>query len=157
MVNLATKLTHSPKETQQFAGELAQKILKGKAKKTAFVLALTGELGAGKTTFLQGFARALGSKGKILSPTFILIRKHEVQNAKYKIHNFYHIDCYRITKAKEILDLGFREIISDPQNIVAIEWADRIQKILPRKSLILKFKFIDASKREIKISESKKK
>ena len=64
-------------------------------------------------------------------------------------HNFYHIDCYRIRKPKEILDLGFKEIISNPENIVAIEWADRIKKILPKNALVLKFKFIDKLKREI--------
>ncbi len=63
---------------------------------------------------------------------------------------FYHIDCYRIKKSKEILDLGFKDIISNPQNIVAIEWADRIGKILPEKTISIKIEFVDQNIREIK-------
>ena len=73
--------------------------------------------------------------------------RNEVSGAGFKC--FYHIDCYRISKPKEILDLGFKEIISNPQNIVAIEWADRIKKILPKKISILKFDFINRNQREI--------
>ena len=61
----------------------------------------------------------------------------------------YHFDCYRINKAKEILDLGFEEIISNPNNIVVIEWAERVKKILPKNTLWITFKFINEDKREI--------
>jgi len=64
-------------------------------------------------------------------------------------HDFYHIDCYRIRKPKEILDLGFKKIISDPENIIAIEWADRIKNFLPKNALVLKFKFINKLNRKI--------
>ena len=77
------------------------------------------------------------------------MKKYKIQDTKYKIQNLYHIDCYRIQKPKEILDLGFKEIISNPQNIVAIEWADRIKKILPKNTFILKFDFISQGKRKI--------
>ncbi len=153
-------LTRSPSQTKRLGEILAKEILKNKKKKRALVLGLEGELGGGKTTFLQGFAKGLGVKEKILSPTFIIMRKFEIRiskfetNSKFKIpksKTFYHIDCYRIEKPKEILDLGFKEIISNPQNIVAVEWTDRIRKILPKDILMLKFKFINKNTREIVI------
>jgi tRNA threonylcarbamoyladenosine biosynthesis protein TsaE len=113
MVKLSRQLICDFAETQRLAMALAQKILKSKPKKAGFVLALEGELGAGKTTFLQGFAKGLGIKEKILSPTFVIMRRYGIRNTKYGILNFYHIDCYRIQKPKEILDLGVKEIISN--------------------------------------------
>lgn len=121
---------------------MAEEILKTHIGGRALVLGLEGDLGGGKTTFLQGFAKGLGIKEKILSPTFIIMRR---------FNNFYHFDCYRIQKAKDILDLGFKEIINNPQNIVAIEWADRIKKILPKNVLFLKFGFVGKTSRKITI------
>ena len=157
-------ITHSPSETKKVAKLLAKKILKKGPEKQATIIALVGSLGGGKTTFLQGFAKGLGIGEKILSPSFIILRKFQIPRIKFPViskfqtagskqqfKNFYHLDCYRIKKAKEILDLGFKEIISDPQNIVTIEWADKIKKILPKDSLIIKFKFLSKNKREIKI------
>jgi len=136
-------ISKSAKETQKIAKGLAKKILNSKKRKDqAFVLALKGDLGSGKTTFLQGFAKGLGIKEKILSPTF---------NIYKRFGNFYHFDCYRIEKPKEILDLGFREIIQDPQNIMAIEWAEKIKKILPQNTLWINFKFTSQAKREITV------
>ena len=156
------KLTKSPSETKKLAEALAKGILKQETKsKKAIVIGLTGELGSGKTTFLHGFAKGLGIKQKILSPTFIIMRKFEIRNSKSetnskfqipKFKTFYHIDCYRIEKPKEILDLGFKEIISNPRNIVAVEWADRIRKILPKDTRRLRFEFLDKNKREIKFN-----
>jgi tRNA threonylcarbamoyladenosine biosynthesis protein TsaE len=141
--------TKSEKETEKLGEEIGKKILKEKLGKVAKVIALEGDLGGGKTTFLKGFAKGLGIKEKILSPTFILIRKFQIPSTKFQ--NFYHIDCYRIEKIKEILNLGFREIIKDPKNIVAIEWADKIKKILPKKVIKIKFKILGKKEREILI------
>ncbi len=157
--------TKNPSQTRKLGEKLAKKILKKNPKK-AVVIGLVGELGGGKTTFLQGFARGLGIKQKILSPTFVIMRKYEIprrkslvflrgrQNTRYKIQNFYHIDCYRIRKPKEILALDFKEIISNHKNIVAVEWAERIKKLLSSRPFILKFEFVDKLKRKI-IIESK--
>ena len=133
-------LTTNPAQTKKIGKKLAKRILKSKIKKTAFVIGLTGELGGGKTTFSQGFAKGLGVKEKILSPTFVIMKK---------FNNFYHVDCYRIKRPKELLDLGFKEIIKNPKNIVVIEWADRIRKIMPKSALWIKFEFIDEKKRRI--------
>jgi len=91
---------------------------------------------------LQGFAKGLKIKGKILSPTFIIMRR---------FNNFYHIDCYRIQKPQELLDLGFKRIIANPKNIVAVEWADRIRKIMPLNTIWIEFEFIGEKKRKIMI------
>lgn len=115
------------------------------------VIGLEGDLGGGKTTFLQGFSRGLGIKEKILSPTFIIMRKFKIQNPNSKFKFFHHIDCYRMKKPKGILDLGFKEITSDPKNIVAIEWSNRVQKILPKYSLIIKFELAGKNKRKISL------
>lgn len=161
MVNLF--IAKNASQTKKLGEELAKKILRSLISRRqlgALVLALEGELGSGKTTFLQGFARGLGVKGKILSPTFIIVRKLQITNHKlqtipnaqnYKFKTFYHIDCYRLKKSKELLGLGFKKIIADLQNIVAVEWADRVKKILPKKVVWLKFEFIGKNARKITI------
>ncbi len=151
-------LTKSTPQTKKLGKEFAQKILGTKQRKKCLVLAMEGELGSGKTTFLQGFAKGLGIKGKILSPTFVIMRKFEIRNSKSetnskfkikKFKTFYHIDCYRIKSPKEILNLGFKKIISDPQNIIAIEWADRVKSILPNPVIKVKFNFRNKYARKI--------
>ncbi|OIP74778.1 MAG: tRNA (adenosine(37)-N6)-threonylcarbamoyltransferase complex ATPase subunit type 1 TsaE [Parcubacteria group bacterium CG2_30_36_18] len=147
----APYLTVNPSQTRKLGEILAKEILKTKPRKDAFLLGLEGDLGGGKTTFLQGFAKGLGIKQKILSPTFLIIKKFSIFN--FKFSNFYHIDCYRIEKPKEILDLGFKEIISIPQNIVAVEWADRIRKIMSKNTIWITFQFINKNKRKIAIKK----
>jgi len=142
MVKSLEYLTNSPSQTKKIGEILGQEILKTKLEKAAFVIALEGELGSGKTTFLQGFARGLRIKEKILSPTFVIMRRFKIRRKSCQFANFYHIDCYRIGKPKEILDLGFKKIFSSPENIIAIEWADRIKNFLPKNKIVLKFKFI---------------
>ena len=147
-------LTTTSSQTKKLGEKLAQKIISISSKKQrdrALVLALEGDLGGGKTTFLQGFAKGLEIKQKILSPTFVLMRKFQIPNYKQRFKNFYHFDCYRVQKPKEILDLDFRQIISDKKNIVAVEWADKIKKILPRNIIEIKFEFKSKNTRRISI------
>ena len=155
--------TFSPSQTEALGKKMAREILKTSPGKRAVIIGLEGDLGGGKTTFLKGFAKGLGIKKKILSPTFIILKKFKVQTttppphpptpsaraprSKFKV--FYHIDCYRIEKPKEILDLGFKEIIADPKNIVSVEWADRIRKILPKRTILIKFEFLNKKTRRI--------
>lgn len=133
-------LTTSFRQTQKLGEKIAKNILKTRTRSRATVLGLVGGLGGGKTTFLQGFAKGLSVKEKITSPTFVIMKRFK---------NFYHIDCYRIEKPKEILDIGFKKIISDPKNIVAVEWADKIKKIMPKGIIWVKFDFINAKTRKI--------
>ena len=161
-------ITNSAKQTQSIAKVLAEEILKSKYEKRAIILALSGELGAGKTTFLQGFAMGLGIDEKINSPTFVIMKRFEIEDQSTKISrkfsarpstfkkvlwfkNFYHLDCYRLNDRKEILDLGFKEIISNPENIIAIEWGELIKKILPKDVIKIEFRHLEGDKREILI------
>lgn len=137
-------ITSGSIQTKKLGEKFAKEIIKKPFQKKAFIIGLEGELGGGKTTFLQGFAKGLGIKDKILSPTFVILKRFRI---KHK--NFYHIDCYRIQKPKELLDLGFKEIISNPKNIVVIEWADRIRKIMPKDTIWIGFEFIDENTRKI--------
>jgi len=142
-------LSRSEKETKEIGKKLAQEILEGKKPK---VIALIGELGSGKTTFIKGFASGLKIKRKIISPSFLIFREYPFFYRKKK-YKFYHWDLYRVNSKKEILNLGFKEIISDPKNIVAIEWADKIKGILPKNSLKIYFSFKNLKEREIKIKK----
>ena len=148
--------TISYKQTQKLGENLGKEIIKNGLKKKAIILALNGNLGGGKTTFLQGFAKGLGIKEKILSPTFVVMKRFRIKNSEFRIQNtkftdFYHFDCYRLNNKKDVESINFKKIISDPKNIVAIEWPEKIKKALPKKSVLITFKFINKNKREIKI------
>ncbi|TSA51919.1 MAG: tRNA (adenosine(37)-N6)-threonylcarbamoyltransferase complex ATPase subunit type 1 TsaE [Planctomycetaceae bacterium] len=140
-------ITKSPNQTKKLGKLLAKEVLESRPLKRGFVLGLKGDLGGGKTTFLQGFAKGLGVKDKITSPTFVILKRFKL--GRPRPGYFVHIDCYRIREAKEILRLGFKEIIADPKNIVAIEWAERVKKILPRNTVWIKFDFINKNTRKI--------
>ena len=125
-------------ETKKFARLLAKKVLPRPSKgSSALIIALTGDLGSGKTTFIQGFCKGIGIKRRITSPTFVIMKKFSIFN--FQFSNLYHLDCYRIQKPKELLKLGLKEIINNPQNIVLIEWAEKIKKLLPRETIWIKF------------------
>lgn len=140
-------ITKNSKETKELGEKIAKQILKDK---NAVVIGLKGELGGGKTTFMQGFSKGLGVKEKILSPTFVILKKFKINNSKY----LYHIDCYRLDKKKDLLDLGFKEIISDPKNIVVVEWADKAKEIMPKNIYWISFEFIDENRRRIIVDNS---
>jgi len=141
--------TKSDKDTQELGEDFAKEILNLPKKDDAIVIGLSGNLGGGKTTFLQGFAKGLGIKEKVLSPTFLILKKFEIRNSKSEFTNFYHIDCYRLKNEKDILELGWKEIISDPKNIVAVEWPEIIKKALPKNIIEINFNFAAENTREI--------
>ena len=135
--------TKNANETKKVARLLAWEILKSKR---GVIIGLVGELGAGKTTFIQSFAKGMKIKNRVTSPSFVLIKKY---------NNLYHIDCYRIKSYKDILTLDFQEIISNPKNIVLIEWAEKIKKILPKDTIWIRFKIVSEKERRIEISSPK--
>ncbi len=137
-------VTKNEQETKKVAELLAQEIIKKPLKTNgAIVIGLDGELGGGKTRFVQGFAKGLGIRQRLTSPTFVLLKKYK---------NLYHIDCYRIKSHKDILALDFQEIVSNSKNIILIEWAEKIKKILPKDTIWIKFEVINQNKRKIKVS-----
>jgi len=139
-------VSNSTKETAKIAKEFADKVFSIKGNKGAIVVGLSGELGAGKTTLTKSFAKALGIKEKVSSPTFVILKKYKTKN-KFLIH----IDAYRINKAKEILDLGWKEITRDPKNIILVEWAENIRKVFPKSYFWLNLVHIDRSSRGVDI------
>ncbi len=134
-------ISKSEKETREFGEKLAKKI------SPPSIICLYGDLGGGKTTFVKGLAKGLKIKEKITSPTFIILRKYRGKKGKKSI-NFYHIDLYR-TKEFELSNLGVEEILNEPNSIIAIEWAEKIKKFLPKKRIEIEFKFIDENTRKI--------
>jgi tRNA threonylcarbamoyladenosine biosynthesis protein TsaE len=132
--------------------KLATEVLKNLA--DVNVLCLYGELGAGKTTFVQGLAQALGVKHRIISPTFILIREYGLnfQTDLLSLKKLIHLDFYRIDSAKDIKSFSLKELIIDKNNLVVIEWADKIKTLLPEKRIDINFEHSGKNKRKIKIA-----
>lgn len=126
-------------ETKKMAAEVVAKILRAPHKKNkAFIIKLNGELGAGKTTFTQGFAKALGVSHRITSPTFVIMRRYNLKKNK-KYGNLYHIDAYRMKQLKEMHPLHIKEVLTNPKNIVLIEWAKNISGSLLRGAATITF------------------
>ncbi len=107
------------------------------SEKGARIVALRGELGAGKTTFVRGFARGVRANGPVTSPTFTIMNRHSVSCGDYE--TLWHIDCYRLQSAGELADLDFAAVAADPSNVVMIEWADVAADIIPSHAVWVTF------------------
>lgn len=142
-------ITNSPKQTQKIAELLVKTLVKINNHPTIFCL--QGDLGAGKTTFIQGVAKALKIKEKITSPTFVLMKNFSL-NKKLPFFKLYHFDCYRFDKPEEILVLGFKKIIKNQKNLVFIEWPEKIKKFIPKNTIWINFNVRDINRREIIIN-----
>lgn len=156
--NFATgRVTKNAKETKAFGKRLANRITGTRQKALgtsgAVVLALSGNLGSGKTTFTQGFAQGLGITQRILSPTFIIMRNYriELQAKDSKLKEFFHVDLYRLEEniGDELTNLGIKEAWSDSGNIIAIEWAEKAKDVLPDDTIWVKFESVGEDKRRI--------
>lgn len=128
------KTSRSLKDTASIAAEALAQIQKIKTSH-ARVIALTGDLGAGKTAFAKSFLKSLGIKKRIVSPTFVLLKRYPTSKKK----NAYHMDAYRIKKLEECDALGLKEIFKDKNALILIEWPERITKIIPKKKTIIRF------------------
>ena len=150
-------ITKSAKETQNLAGLMAKELLNWPEPRSgAAAVVLRGDLGAGKTTFAQGFAKGLGVKEPVKSPTLVILKRYHLQNVRCQMSDvrcfryFYHIDCYRLKNAQDAHSLGLAEILKNPANLVLIEWPERIKNILSKKQIIaIKFSHIDETSRKI--------
>ena len=135
-------VTKSEKETEAFASSLAEKTEIGS------IIALHGNLGAGKTVFSRGFARGLKITEPISSPTFTIIQEYPLENKKW----LFHLDLYRIQDSDAALAFGLDEYLEDPASIMLIEWSERIPELLPRKTQHVYIIHKDETTREIRIS-----
>lgn len=128
--------TFSSAETKLLGKKFALFLLRNKKATHATVVAFMGDLSSGKTTFIQGLLRELGVKGPVPSPTFVLMRHYRLHGKKFT--DAYHIDAYRMRVSPADRAL-IRAAWYEPKNLVLIEWAERVKKILPRHTLWLKF------------------
>jgi tRNA threonylcarbamoyladenosine biosynthesis protein TsaE len=110
------------------------------------VVALEGELGTGKTVFAQGIGRGWGAVTPLLSPTFILIRRHDRPQNRERL---YHIDLYRLNSVEAIIDLGVEELLGHPRAICAVEWADRAAEVFPEEHLWIRLRWLDEYRRSL--------
>jgi len=114
----------TPEDTRAVGDAVASLLRPGDA------VALTGELGAGKTTFVRGAARGLGFEGNVASPTFTLVREYRGRLP------IYHVDVYRLERVQDVLDLGLDEMIADG-GVLFVEWGDAVEGLLPDDHLLV--------------------
>lgn len=125
--------SYTLKDIPAIAKQAAYKIKGGE------VFGLIGPLGAGKTFFTKELAKALKIKRRITSPSFVIMNRYPLKLAGKNL-NLYHLDLYRTQNFNEVIALGLKEIWAHPENIVVIEWANKINKHLPKKTRIFKFR-----------------
>lgn len=133
-------------ETQKIARDFVNGI-KPK-EKSATIVGLYGDLGAGKTSFTQGVALALNIDENVASPTFVIEKIYKLK--KQNFEQLIHIDAYRLEKSEELLSLNWKEIVSNPTNIILIEWPERVADIMP-DHIHINFSHISEEGREIEI------
>jgi len=130
-------------ETQKLAQEIASKLKPGD------VVALYGDLGSGKTTFVSMAAKALGFSARVQSPTFVISRIYQKHDYDSGIKNIHHIDLYRVQDKKEVVDLGLEEYFAQTNSIVFIEWPEAAESILPKRVIKIYFEIVDEDTRRI--------
>jgi tRNA threonylcarbamoyladenosine biosynthesis protein TsaE len=140
-------LSQSLKDTENFAEDFLKNLKPFSNEAT--VIALSGNLGSGKTTFTQFFAKHLGITKNITSPTFVIIKTYNLQLETY--NKLFHIDSYRLKSGEELKKLGWQEIISNPQNLILIEWPENVSDVIPQNAIKISFEFIDETTRKINL------
>jgi tRNA threonylcarbamoyladenosine biosynthesis protein TsaE len=135
-----TLRSHAPAETQAIGEALGARLGSGA------VVACTGELGAGKTCFLQGLARGLGVTDAVTSPTFVLVNQYRGRLP------IYHLDAYRTGSLTELVDLGLEEMLHG-DGVTVIEWADKLLPLLPAGTIHVHLAGLGDESREITIEE----
>ncbi len=171
--------THNPEETQAVAAELVARLAARQGiMGTATVVTLSGELGAGKTTFMQGVARALGVDAHITSPTFVIqktydlarvpdpsLDQHEATHtdahednagddrAGLAFDRMIHIDAYRLESTLELASLGWYEQLTNPKNIIFMEWPEMVASAVPDRAIEVRFEVHDETGRTITITD----
>ena len=104
----------------------------------------------------QAVAKIFGIKEDVTSPTYVIMKSYLISPSKlstfnFQLLNFIHTDAYRLDSAKELLSLEWERIMSDPRNIIFIEWPERVVDVLPKNHAKINFKFISENEREIEI------
>lgn len=147
-------ITNNPEETKTLAKQFMQGFnsdgLAGQALNgQATIIELVGDLGAGKTTFMQGIGEYFGIKAPLSSPTFVIGKHYDLPEG-FGWKRLIHIDAYRLEGAKELGTIGWDRYASDPGNIIFIEWPAKLETDLPNAKRII-FTHINENQRDIKI------
>jgi tRNA threonylcarbamoyladenosine biosynthesis protein TsaE len=153
--NMTHKTTHTSKnieETNRIAKNFVENLLKtvDNCGKLATVIALEGDLGSGKTTFVKAVAETFGIQKTVTSPTFVIEKTYKMPKNERFTH-LIHIDAYRLENGTELLTLGWKEITEDPHNIIFIEWPERVAEVLPEGVRTIQFRFVDETTRVLTI------
>ncbi|HLA28127.1 MAG TPA: tRNA (adenosine(37)-N6)-threonylcarbamoyltransferase complex ATPase subunit type 1 TsaE [Syntrophales bacterium] len=138
-----TFISHGPQETYAFGKNLGETLFSGD------VVALSGELGTGKTCLAQGIARGLGvpEEYKITSPTFTIINEYPGRLI------LYHLDVYRLSGTRDLEEIGYDECFND-KGVVIVEWAEKIRDALPKGTLFVLLTYLDENRRKIMLSDN---
>lgn len=145
------KVKFNKTEIPEISKKLLDKILKMNNKK-ARVVALSGELGAGKTTLTQEFGRQLGIKDNIISPTFVIMKIYKINKDSIYCSHFkklIHIDAYRLEKPAELLKIGWQELQDNSDNLIVIEWPENVKEHLSDDAYWVKLEHIDDQTRVV--------
>jgi tRNA threonylcarbamoyladenosine biosynthesis protein TsaE len=126
-------------QTRSVANQLGDKI--AKHPELSLVISLSGELGAGKTTFAAGLLAALGHRGPVRSPTYTLIEPYDLGERR-----IYHLDLYRLATPGEVEGLAIRDLL-EPGSLLLIEWPEKGEGVLPPVDLMLQFEYLDSARR----------
>ncbi len=124
-------------EFPQFAKTIKEKLEKIIQLNKATVVFLSGELGAGKTTFTKAFAKQVGIAEDIASPTFVILKRYEIQHSVFK--NLIHIDAYRLKSYEDLIKIKFPDYLSDSENLIFIEWPEMVESQDLVADITLKF------------------
>ncbi len=139
------KHVHRPEEMNDFAADLVARVERQGGGAT--VIALSGELGAGKTTFAQAAARSLGVEETVNSPTFVIEKIYALSNQKWQ--RLVHIDAYRLKSAAELHAIGWGDIVADTSNLVIIEWPENVTDAIPHGAYAVRIDIVDDEERSI--------
>lgn len=145
-------LVKSPQEMESFAETFVHEYFLKATSHTPqapSVFCLHGDLGSGKTTFVQGVGKALGVEGILASPTFVLEKVYKLTGQPFE--HLIHLDAYRLSGGDELLHLGFEEMLRNPGSLVFIEWAENVADVLPKDCSDIHFRFVDENTREVEI------
>ncbi len=123
---------------------------------SAGIILLSGDLGAGKTAFAKELADCLHIKEEITSPTFVIQKEYDIHNPKSSFRKLIHIDAYRLERKEELEYLGWGDLIRNPENLILIEWPEKVEGIKIPHAFILHFEIIEGDKRKITRDQMKK-
>ena len=136
-------MSHSPEQTLRFGARLGERLASGD------VISVSGELGAGKTTFIAGVGRGWGALDPVTSPTFVLVHGYRRADGQ----RLWHLDCYRLNSGAEALAIGFDDLL-EAGGVMLIEWPERILEVLPPERLRLALRWVSDTKRGFRLEAS---